>query len=39
MKILLLEDDTVLADILVDFLNENNDVTHTYSINEAFSIS
>ena len=39
MKILLLEDDTVLADILVDFLEENYSVTHTYSMKEALNFS
>lgn len=39
MKILLLEDDTVLADILVDFLQENHDVTHTYSMKKALDLS
>ena len=39
MKILLLEDDTVLADILVDFLQESYEVTHTYSMKEALSLS
>lgn len=35
MKILLMEDDTVLADILVDFLEEEYSVQHTYSMREA----
>lgn len=39
MKILLLEDDTVLADILVDFLQEDYEVTHTYSMNKAMELS
>lgn len=39
MKILLLEDDTVLANILVDFLQEDNEVSHTYSMKEAISLS
>jgi two-component system, OmpR family, response regulator len=39
MKILLLEDDTVLADILVDFLQEEYSVTHTYSMKKALSLS
>jgi DNA-binding response OmpR family regulator len=39
MKILLLEDDTVLADILLDFLSETYSVTHTYSMKEALSLS
>jgi len=39
MKILLLEDDTVLADILVDFLQEQNEVRHTYSMREALSLA
>ena len=39
MKILLLEDDTVLADILVDFLQEEYIVTHTYSMKKALTLS
>ena len=39
MKILLLEDDTVLADILVDFLQEEYSVTHTYSMKKALALS
>lgn len=39
MKILLLEDDTVLADILVDFLQEEYSVTHTYSMKKALTLS
>ncbi len=39
MKILLLEDDTVLADILVDFLQEQNELQHTYSMKEAMSLA
>ena len=39
MKILLLEDDTVLVDILLDFLQESYSVTHTYSMKEALSLS
>ena len=39
MKILLLEDDTVLADILLDFLSESNEVTHIYTIQEALAKS
>jgi DNA-binding response OmpR family regulator len=39
MKILLLEDDTVLADILVDFLQEEYSVTHTYSMKKALVLS
>lgn len=39
MKILLLEDDTVLADILVDYLQEEYSVTHTYSMKKALSLS
>ena len=38
MKILLLEDDTVLANILVDYLEEEYEITHTYSIKKAFSL-
>ncbi|MFT5835544.1 MAG: two-component system OmpR family response regulator [Sulfurimonas sp.] len=39
MKILLLEDDTVLADILVDFLQEEHSVSHAYSMKKALSLS
>jgi DNA-binding response OmpR family regulator len=39
MKILLLEDDTVLANILIDFLQEAYRVTHTYSMKEALAFS
>lgn len=39
MNILLLEDDTVLANILVDFLQEKYSVTHTYSMKEALRLS
>ena len=39
MKILLLEDDTVLADILVDYLEEDYVVTHTYSMKKALALS
>ncbi len=39
MKILLLEDDTVLADILVDFLEEDYEVSHTYSMKKALTLS
>ena len=39
MQILLLEDDTVLADILVDFLSESYDVTHTYSMKKALTLA
>lgn len=39
MNILLLEDDTVLADILLDFLREKYEVTHTYSMKEAMHLS
>ncbi|MBU1641898.1 response regulator transcription factor [bacterium] len=39
MQILLLEDDPVLADILVDFLEENHTVTHTYSMQEALRLA
>ena len=38
MHILLLEDDTVLADILKDFLQESYTVTHTYSMKKALSL-
>ena len=39
MHILLLEDDTVLANILIDFLRERYEVSHTYSIKEALRLS
>ena len=39
MHILLLEDDTVLADILVDFLRESYKVTHTYSMKKALHLA
>jgi len=39
MQILLLEDDTVLADILVDFLRESYDVMHTYSMKKALTLA
>jgi DNA-binding response OmpR family regulator len=39
MKVLLLEDDTVLADILVDYLEESYSVTHTFSMKEALNFS
>ncbi|MEN8146179.1 MAG: response regulator transcription factor [Campylobacterota bacterium] len=39
MKILLLEDDTVLADILVDYLQESYEVTHTYSMRKALVLA
>ena len=39
MKILLLEDDTVLADILLDYLNEDYTVMHTYSMKKALTLS
>lgn len=39
MNILLLEDDTVLADILLDFLREKYKVTHTYSVKDALHLS
>ena len=39
MHILLLEDDTVLADILVDFLRESYEVTHTYSMKKALHLA
>ncbi len=38
MKILLLEDDTALANILVDFLEESYEVTQTYSIQKALAL-
>ena len=39
MHILLLEDDPVLADILVDFLQEDYEVEHTYSMEEAMCLA
>jgi len=39
MKILLLEDDTVLADILTDFLEESYEVSHTYSMKKALKLA
>ena len=39
MQILLLEDDTVLADILIDYLQESYEVTHTYSMNKALTLA
>ena len=39
MKILLLEDDPVLADILVDFLSEEYTVEHTYSMKKALELA
>ncbi len=39
MKILLLEDDTVLSNILIDFLQESYSVVHAYTMKEAFSLS
>ncbi len=39
MHILLLEDDPVLADILVDFLQESYEVAHTYSMKEALHLA
>ncbi len=39
MHILLLEDDPVLADILVDFLQESYEVAHTYSMQEALHLA
>lgn len=39
MKILLLEDDTVLANILIDYLEEEYDVTHTYSMQKALELA
>ena len=38
MHILLLEDDTVLADILIDYLQESFEVSHTYSMKEALRL-
>ena len=39
MKILLLEDDTALASILVDFLQDSYEVVQTYSMKKALSLS
>lgn len=39
MNILLLEDDTILANVLVDFLEEDHSVTQTYSMQKARSLS
>jgi len=39
MKILLLEDDTVLANILTDYLEESYKVVQTYSMKKAMSLS
>jgi len=39
MKILLLEDDIALANILVDFLEDNYEVRHTYSMKQALALS
>jgi len=39
MKILLLEDDTALASILVDYLEDEYEVVQTYSIKKALSLS
>lgn len=39
MKILLLEDDAVLSNILIDFLQESYSVVHTYSMKEALFLS
>ncbi|MDF1877704.1 response regulator transcription factor [Sulfurimonas sp. SAG-AH-194-L11] len=39
MKILLLEDDTALASILVDYLEDENEVIQTYSMKKASTLS
>ena len=39
MKVLLLEDDTVLADILIDFLQEDYNVSHSFSMKEALKLA
>jgi DNA-binding response OmpR family regulator len=39
MKILLLEDDTALANILVDFLQDEYEVVQTYSMKKALQLS
>ena len=36
MKILLMEDDAVLSDILLDFLSESWDVDYAYDSNEVY---
>lgn len=36
MKILLLEDDTVLANILIDYLEEEHEVIHSYTMKDVF---
>ncbi|MDF1878105.1 response regulator transcription factor [Sulfurimonas sp. SAG-AH-194-C20] len=38
MKILLLEDDTALASVLVDYLEDENEVVQTYSMKKASSL-
>ena len=39
MKLLLLEDDTALATILIDYLEESYEVVQTYSMKKAMSLS
>jgi len=39
MHILLLEDDTVLAAILANYLKESYEVTHTYSMVQVLSLA
>ena len=39
MKILLLEDDTALANILVDYLEDEYEVVHTFSMQKAFDLT
>ncbi len=39
MNILLLEDDTVLSSILVDYLSESYTLTHTYSMRQALELT
>jgi len=39
MKILLLEDDTALANILVDYLEDFYEVVHSYSMKKAFDVA
>jgi len=39
MKILLLEDDTALSGILIDFLEDDYEVTHTYSMKMALTLA
>ena len=39
LKILFLEDDPIISDIIIEYLNSNNyDVTYAYDINEASNL-